>query len=234
MMVVSAAFMVATLCAGGCAAFQTGAIKDPQTAVFAIESDYKHALAIGAWYGALPSCAAPVHDAIFCSKADIVVKIGNAKDVAGPSLKAAQATVRNPAFDESTANKIILSAQAAVATLAVITGPLEALLGQAITAGKAQPLQSAVYYIGAMHDAPALATLGLAAILALLNSLLSFLPQGVAWYTQIKADRDKVKAIVDEGREPTPAEWDELNASIAGYEAQIDENTARARAELGQ
>lgn len=128
---VAAAFalVVGLAACSGCAADKPN---NAQTAVFQIEQQYKHALQIAVAYDSLTLCTAPVHDVI-CSDPVVVKKIKNAKDVAGPAIQAAQATVRNPQFDASTANKITLSAAAALSVLTVITEPLEALLAKAAT-----------------------------------------------------------------------------------------------------
>lgn len=205
---------------GGCASTPNNA----KTGIFAIQQQYNHALQIGAWYGSLETCGTPTADAIFCSKPDVVTKIKQAKDVAGPAIAAAQATVRNPAFDESTASKITLGAQAALQVLTVITVPLEELLGRAITSGKAQPLSMTA--LPTYHGAPAVAEVALLSILALLNSLLKFVPTGTALWNKYKTDRDLTQSIIDEDRVPTDEEWAQINAETASLEAEIDSNAA--------
>lgn len=216
---------------GGCA---TTGTMTAQTSVFAIQQQYNHALQVGVWYGNLESCDAPTHDPVFCSKADIVVRIKNAKDVAGPAIAAAQATVRNPQFDQSTADKIVLSANAALAVMTAITEPLEALLGQAITAGKATPLSMNAHtpemraWSGGDHPM-VMADVSLVFVLGLINALLKLLPEGTALWLNIKADKDKLDAIAAENRNPTDDEWASLNTTTADLEAQIDANAARAQ-----
>lgn len=222
--IVAIAALVCCLSAfGGCA---TNA-NNPQTGVFAIQQTYNHALQVGDWYGKLESCGAPVHDPVFCSKPDVVKKIKDAKDVASPAIAAAQATVRNPAFDASTANKVTISAQAALAVLTAITVPLEELLGKAITAGKAQPVGMSAS-LPRWGGESQTAVIPLLYLLSLLSALLKVLPEGSALWTKYKADKDKIDEIVAEDRVPTDAEWAALNSETAALEASIDANAAAA------
>lgn len=218
---------------GGCA---TNGTTNAQTSVFAVQQQYNHALAIGAWYGGLANCGTEGADKVFCSKPEVVTKIKQAKDVAGPAIAAAQATVRNPAFDGTTANQITLSASAALQVLTAITQPLEELLGKAISAGKAQPVTSASMTPLPMWDGKVdMAALDVVALLALLSKLLELIPVGTAWWSRVKADHDTLAAIKARGEanpgdptagQPTDDEWKALNAETHTLEAQIDANAA--------
>lgn len=229
MMVTSIVMMLSAF--GGCAT--DGPAPTAQTTIYQIEQQYNHALAVGAWYGSLDDCGAPLADSILCSKADIRVKIKQAKDVAGPIIAGARATVRNPLFDQSTADRIILTAQNALAVLTVITEPLEALLNQAIQQGKAKPISAITVApsVAALPDvpqlpAPVFADMSVLAILTLLNTLLKVIPEGTAQWLKFKQDKEKYEAIRDAGRDPTDEEWQALVDETAALEAQIDENAA--------
>jgi hypothetical protein len=59
-----------------------------------------------------------------CREQAISNKIKTAKDVASPALKAAQAAVRDPSFDTSTANAVMAAAEQALLALTQITNTL--------------------------------------------------------------------------------------------------------------
>lgn len=64
--------------------------------------------------------------------------------------------------------------------------------------------------------------LALPYIVQLLNALLSLVPEGTALWNKYNGDKTLLQQMIDEKREPTPQEWDTLNATTAGLEAQID------------
>jgi hypothetical protein len=225
---------LAVVTAFACVGCKTsGDTNDPaptaQTSVLGIEQNYNHALAIGAWYGQLADCTEQPAEKPLCSTDEVRTKIKQAKDVAGPVVAGARATVRNPLFDQSTASAITLSAQNAVAVLTAITAPLEALLNQAIQQGKAKPLGASMQASPAPLPLPRANTADLSVMgfLALLNLLLKVLPEGTAQWLKIKADRDKFNQIKAEGRNPTDQEWQDVIDVTTALEAQIDANAAR-------
>ena len=233
LMVLCALMVIGLSAFGGCASTPS----NPQQGVFATQQAYNRALEIGAWYGELPTCGSPGADRIFCSKPDVVDKIKAAKDVASPSIAAAQATVRNPQFDASTSDKILISAQAAVAVLTAITDPLLELLNQAVEQGKAQPISTSAPAWMYESDAVHTASLNVVALLALFNQLLGLVPVGTAWYRRLQADRAVLEAIKQRGEDnpdnpeagqPTPGEWDALNAETRALEQRIDDNAERS------
>lgn len=52
------------------------------------------------------------------------------------------------------------------------------------------------------------------AIVNLLNLLITLAEQGNDWLSVAKEQKAKYEQILAEGRDPTPEEWDELNAKI--------------------
>lgn len=63
-------------------------------------------------------------------------------------------------------------------------------------------------------------------VLALLNQLLALVPTGSELYLAYKEQKAKLEGIVSEGRDPTDAEWDALDASVREKEAFIDRAAA--------
>jgi len=95
----------------------------PQQSIYAIKSEYQIALTAAVAYKGLPSCDIAGHPLV-CSDATVVAKLKQADSVAGPSINAAEAAVRDPTFDKSTANMVLLSAQQALNILVAITAQL--------------------------------------------------------------------------------------------------------------
>lgn len=108
---------------GGCVTSTTTSTLTPQAAVYQAKQNYEVALQAALLYEALPECGSAGATQLCSSKA-AKLKIKQAKDVASPSLDAAEASVRNPDFDKSTATAVIVSANAAVAALAAIVAAL--------------------------------------------------------------------------------------------------------------
>lgn len=65
----------------------------------------------------------------------------------------------------------------------------------------------------------------LTAILSWLTSLLALVPGATALWNALTAKKTLIEQIIAEGRNPTDAEWDQLNADTATKEAMIDELT---------
>jgi hypothetical protein len=61
----------------------------------------------------------------------------------------------------------------------------------------------------------------LAYALQLLASLPQLIQAGVDVMDTINAAKEKLQTMSDEGRDPTPAEWDELNERIRGLRSQL-------------
>lgn len=55
----------------------------------------------------------------------------------------------------------------------------------------------------------------------LLGSLPSLITAGIQIIDLVTSGNAKLKAFADEKRDPTPAEWDELNASIAAKRTEL-------------
>lgn len=116
-----ASFMLVALLAG-C----TGALKPDtaQQAVFeTIALQYQTALDVAIAYDSLPPCEAKPAPPL-CSTTATVKAIKAAKDQASPAVKAAEAAVRDPNFDQNNVQKAIVIAQQAVAALTEITSKL--------------------------------------------------------------------------------------------------------------
>jgi len=52
-------------------------------------------------------------------------------------------------------------------------------------------------------------------VVNILNTVLTLVDEGTTAYQVIAAAHDRVKAIVDQGRDPTPEEWNALDSEIA-------------------
>jgi len=52
-------------------------------------------------------------------------------------------------------------------------------------------------------------------VLNILNSVLTLVDEGTAAYRLVTTAHDRVKAIVDQGRDPTPEEWNVLDKEIS-------------------
>lgn len=61
----------------------------------------------------------------------------------------------------------------------------------------------------------------LAYVLQILAALPQLLAAGVEISAFVQKARDDVERMKDEGRDPTPQEWDALNAEIARLRAQL-------------
>lgn len=61
----------------------------------------------------------------------------------------------------------------------------------------------------------------LAMALQLLNALPALIAAGVEVKDLIEDQTAKLQAMADEGRDPTPAEWDDLNAKIDALRAEL-------------
>ncbi len=91
----------------------------PKQNVFQLESEYQVALAAANAYADLPKCGTA--DApLVCSDAMVVAKLKQADAVVGPAIFAAQATVRDPNFDKSKADAVLVAANQALAVLTTI------------------------------------------------------------------------------------------------------------------
>lgn len=91
----------------------------PKQTVFQLESEYQLALTAAVAYKNLPKCGtagAP----LVCSDAVVVAKLQQADSVAGPAIFAAQAAVRDPNFDKSKADAVLVAANQALAVLTTI------------------------------------------------------------------------------------------------------------------
>lgn len=97
--------------------------KSPAQAIFQVEGDYAAALAVAVQYEKLPRCTVP--DKQICSKSSVIKKIKKADTIAGDALDAAQKAVRDPSFDKSKADALIVSATNAVSAFARITSDLK-------------------------------------------------------------------------------------------------------------
>lgn len=95
-----------------------------QQAVFeTIALQYQTALDVAIAYDSLPPCEVEPHPPL-CSTTATVKAIKAAKDQASPVVKAAEAAVRDPNFDQSKVQAAIVIAQQAVAALTAITNQL--------------------------------------------------------------------------------------------------------------
>lgn len=52
-------------------------------------------------------------------------------------------------------------------------------------------------------------------VVNILNTVLTLIDEGTAAYQVAVAAHDRIKAIVDQGRDPTPEEWNALDAEIS-------------------
>src|SRR6185295_10200196 len=97
--------------------------KNPQQAAFTLKTDYALALEAADAYGRLPFCDSPA-DPKICANRDVVKNIKVAKDVAKPAIDAAETAVRNPQFDKSATDAVLVGAQQALIALTKITAAL--------------------------------------------------------------------------------------------------------------
>lgn len=117
--VLFAACAFALAACSGCSSTQT---KNPQLSVYTIKQNYALALEVAVAYDNLPACVPGVKAA--CSSHDVKVKLKQAKDVASPAIQAAENAVRDPTFDASTSQAVIVAANQAVIALTAITAAL--------------------------------------------------------------------------------------------------------------
>ena len=96
---------------------------NPQQAVYETKQSYELALTIAVAYDNLPPCLAGVKS--ICSEHSVKLKIKQAKDVAAPAIQAAENAVREPNFNASTQQAVIIAAQQAVIGLTLITAALQ-------------------------------------------------------------------------------------------------------------
>jgi hypothetical protein len=61
----------------------------------------------------------------------------------------------------------------------------------------------------------------LAMALQLLNALPTLIAAGIEVKGLIEEETAKLQTMADEGRDPTPAEWDALNTRIEGLRAEL-------------
>jgi hypothetical protein len=66
----------------------------------------------------------------------------------------------------------------------------------------------------------------LTVLLNWLNALLAIVPTGTALWNALTARKTLAEQIIADNRNPTDAEWDQLNADTATKEAMIDSLTA--------
>ena len=52
-------------------------------------------------------------------------------------------------------------------------------------------------------------------VLSILNTVITLVDEGTAAYQVATAAHDRIKAIVDQGRDPTPEEWNALDQEIS-------------------
>lgn len=67
----------------------------------------------------------------------------------------------------------------------------------------------------------------IALILGILDVAERLIPAGEAALTGLKEVKDKVNQLKTEGREPTDAEWDELNATTQALTDRLEAANAR-------
>jgi hypothetical protein len=96
---------------------------DAQTAVYQVVAEYDVAVHAAVAYRDLPACTKP-KTAIVCSDPAIVAKLQQAYRSTYPAIQQAEAAVRDPNFNASTASTVLISAQAALAALTAITATL--------------------------------------------------------------------------------------------------------------
>lgn len=90
----------------------------PGQRIYQIQSNYNAGLAIAVAYKALPGCPlAPI-----CKKADIVIDLQEADDIAAPALASAQTCVRSKTCQNT--DLAVQAANTAVAALTAITSKL--------------------------------------------------------------------------------------------------------------
>lgn len=58
-------------------------------------------------------------------------------------------------------------------------------------------------------------------VLNILNTVLTLMDEGATAYQLLSTAHDRVKAIVDQGRDPTPDEWNALDKEIASLHQQL-------------
>ena len=92
--------------------------KTPQQAVYQLESEYQVALAAAVAYKSLPACGpgAP----LVCSDAGVVAKLKQADVTASTAIFAAQTAVRDPTFDKSKTDAVMVAATQALNVLTAI------------------------------------------------------------------------------------------------------------------
>jgi hypothetical protein len=104
-----------------CSIFGGTTASNPQQDVYLLKQGYDDALQIAVAYDALPTCTAAL---TVCSNPPIKVKLKQAKDVASPAIQAAENAVRDPTFNASTSQAVIVAAQQALIALTAITATL--------------------------------------------------------------------------------------------------------------
>lgn len=109
------------LTAYGCAVFSTSGTA--QQRVYAIKSEYQLVLSAAVTYKNLPKCSAPGAPVV-CSDDKVVAKLQQADSVAGPAIQAAENTVRDPNFDKSTTDAVMVAAQNALNVLTAVVAQL--------------------------------------------------------------------------------------------------------------
>ena len=88
----------------------------PASRLFAIQSDYTVLVGVAARYNELPRCERPEAPTP-CSRADAVRELRRADAAAAAALKAAQAIVQRPGYDQVTASSAIATALQATKAL---------------------------------------------------------------------------------------------------------------------
>lgn len=112
-----AVIALATLALTGCGTKPS----NPQQAVFEVTQSYELALSVAVAYDALPDCTPGM---TVCSTRPVRQQLKDAKDKASPAILAAQNAVRDPNFNASTSDAVLIAAQQAVEALAAITATL--------------------------------------------------------------------------------------------------------------
>lgn len=93
-------------------------VTQPGQRIYQIQSNYNAALTVAVAYKNLPGCPlAPI-----CKKADIVIDLQEADDIAAPALASAQTCVRSATCQN--ADLAVNAANTAVAALTAITSKL--------------------------------------------------------------------------------------------------------------
>ena len=111
------AFFLALACViiAGCAVTP----HTPQQTVYQIESEYQVVLAAAVAYKHLPACGGSAP--LICADPAVVAKLQQADTTASAAIFAAQAAVRDPNFDKSKADAVLIAAEQALAVLTAIT-----------------------------------------------------------------------------------------------------------------